>query len=100
MIIRLTGTTIILIALLLPAAAGAFDDRDSTVARNWGKSYHMFKQAQIANPDAGAVTGPVEGLEGRAANNTMDAFYDSFSKEQVSEGYSFKDLTDFVGEMD
>jgi hypothetical protein len=72
-------------------------DAESTVSKNWGKSFQAQKEAQIANPEAGEVTGPVEGLEGRAAQKTMDAYYESFSQENARKGYTLDNIGVMVG---
>jgi hypothetical protein len=92
MSIRLTGTTIILALFSLYATAvSAFEfDEGSMVSNKWGTAYHAAKKAQIANPDAGKVTGPVEGFEGIAAEKTMDNYHESFSKENARAGYSLE----------
>lgn len=96
MSIRLAGITIILtIFSLYATAVSAFEyDDGSMVSKNWGTAYHAAKKAQIANPDAGKVTGPVEGFEGIAAEKTMDNYHESFSRENAREGYSLRETLD------
>ncbi len=90
--IRLTGIAVMLTMLLCVSAVSAFDSDDSKISRNWGKSFQAQKKAQIVDPDAGAVTGPIEGLEGKAAAKTMDAYHDSFSQEKARQGYSLDNV--------
>jgi type III secretory pathway component EscR len=98
MSIRLTGIAVLLAIFLSAPVVSAFDsDEDSMISRNWGKSFQAQKKAQIANPEAGKVTGPIEGFEGRAAEKTMDAYHDSFSQQNAREGYTFDSIGVMVG---
>ncbi len=92
--IQLTGIAVMLGVLLCASTASAFDDGGySRTSKSWGASARAVKNAQIANPDAGKVTGPVEGFDGKAAENTMDAYHDSFTVEKGREGYSLDSIS-------
>ena len=85
--IRLTGIAVMLTMLLCASAVSAFDyGEDSRVSKSWGTSVQAAKNAQIANPDAGTVTGPVEGFDGKAAENTMDVYHESFYSKRGPKG--------------
>ena len=94
---RRAGIVLLTAMLLLPSAVSAFDGQDSTISRNWGKSFQAQKQAQIADPYAGSVSGPVEGLEGRSAQKVMGGYHESFSQEQVRQGYTLDNIGVMVG---
>jgi len=93
--IRLTGIAGMLAVLLCASAAGAFDrGEDSRVSKSWGASVQAAKKAQIVNPDAGTVTGPVEGFDGKAAENTMDVYHESFSVKVDREPYDIESISE------
>ena len=48
---------------------------------NWGKSLETAKNNQILNPDAGENLDPVVGLDGQAAEHTVNKYKKSFEKE-------------------
>lgn len=92
--IRLTVIAGMLSMLLCASAVSAFDYcEDSRVSKSWGTSVQAAKNAQIANPDAGTVTGPVEGFDGKAAENTMDVYHDSFTEKGARQGYSLDSIS-------
>lgn len=98
--IRLTLLVCMAALLLCEPAVNAFEyDEESQVSKNWGSAYHGAKKAQIANPDAGAVTGPVEGFDGRAAKNAMDVYVDSFKQQDIQQrqGYSLDSISVISG---
>ncbi|HKJ30571.1 MAG TPA: hypothetical protein VKA34_02035 [Balneolales bacterium] len=49
---------------------------------NFGNSYESAMNNQILNPDAGENLEPVVGLDGKAAEYTVDRYKKSFEKEQ------------------
>ena len=92
--IRLTGIAVMLSMLLCASTVSAFEyGEDSRVSTSWGTSVQAAKKAQIANPDAGTVTGPVEGLDGIAAENTMDVYHDSFTAKAARKGFSIDSIS-------
>jgi hypothetical protein len=97
MSIRLTGITIVLTIFLCVPAVSAFDDDESMISKNWGKSFQAQKKAQIVNPEAGKVTGPIEGFDGKAAEKTMDGYHESFSPQQARQGYTLDNIGVMVG---
>ena len=94
--IRLTGIVSVLVIFVCVPAVSTFAD-DSRVTENWGKSFQAAKNAQIINPNAGCVKGPVEGFDGKAAQITMDAYRESFSKESERQGYTLDNIGVMVG---
>ena len=48
---------------------------------NWGKSLETAKNNQILNPDAGENLDPVLGLDGQAAEYTVNKYKKSFEKD-------------------
>jgi hypothetical protein len=53
--------------------------------QNWGRSVETAKYNQILNPDAGKDLTPVEGLSGKAAENSVEKYENSFKKESTQE---------------
>jgi hypothetical protein len=101
MSIRLMGIAIMLAIFLCAPAVSAFDEKGpnhrSMISENWGQSFRAAREAQIVNPDAGKVAGPVEGFNGKAAEKTMEAYYESFSKETQREAYTMDSFTMGMG---
>lgn len=56
--------------------------------RNWGKSYEHAKSAQILNPDAQKNLKPVVGLDGEAAQKSMENYRGSFAPAGGEESYT------------
>ena len=56
------------------------------------------REAQIVNPEAGKVADPVEGFNGKAAEKTMQAYYESFSKESQGEKFTMESFTMGMGD--
>jgi len=52
---------------------------------NFGNSFESAKNSQILNPDAEKNLEPVVGLDGKAAEYTVDRYKKSFEKEQELE---------------
>jgi hypothetical protein len=52
-----------------------------TLTPKWGESFTMAKQGQILNPEAGENLAPVEGLDGQAAQATVEAYRKSFEPD-------------------
>lgn len=84
---------------LCASAALAFESEEfPVVEEHWGMSYQEARERQIANPGAGAVRGPIEGLDGIAADKAMDAMHESFSKEEsCNKGYSLDSVGVIMG---
>ncbi len=65
--------SVIVICLFLSACAGP-----SRLAMDYGTSCQLAKFNQMANPDAQKNLTPVTGMDGRAAQITMEKYWKSF----------------------
>jgi len=61
---------------------------ETLLEKNWGRSVETAKYNQILNPDAGKNLTPVEGLDGKATDNSVKKYEDSFKKETKQESTS------------
>ena len=61
---------------------------ETLLEKNWGRSVETAKYNQILNPDAGKDLTPVEGLSGKASDNSVKKYEDSFKKETKQENMS------------
>ena len=59
--------------------------QETLLDKNWGRSVETAKYNQILNPDAGKDLTPVEGLDGKAAENSVQKYDNSFKKESKQE---------------
>ena len=53
--------------------------------KNWGRSYEAAKYNQILNPEAGKNQDPVDGLDGRATDNNVEKYRNSFKENRRQE---------------
>lgn len=60
----------------------------SRLEMDYGTSHKLQKFNQIADPEAGKKVEPAEGMDGKAAQGTMDKYEKSFEKEQRAPVYS------------
>ena len=58
---------------------------ETLLDKNWGRSVETAKYNQILNPDAGKDLTPVEGLSGKAVDNSVQKYENSFKKESKQE---------------
>jgi hypothetical protein len=58
---------------------------ETLLDKNWGRSVETAKYNQILNPDAGKNLAPVEGLDGNAAENSVQKYENSFKIEPKQE---------------
>jgi acyl-CoA reductase-like NAD-dependent aldehyde dehydrogenase len=58
---------------------------ETELDKNWGRSYETAKYNQIINPEAGKNINQVEGLEGNAADNAVEAYQKSFKQRKDQE---------------
>jgi hypothetical protein len=65
-------------------------EMQSKLDRNWGRSYESAKYNQMLNPEAGKTAEPVTGIDGEAAEKSVQKYRKSFEKEppQRSQGTS------------
>ena len=61
---------------------------ETLLDKNWGRSVETAKYNQILNPDAGKNLTPVEGLSGKATDNSVQKYENSFKKETIQESTS------------
>ena len=61
---------------------------ETLLDKNWGRSVETAKYNQILNPEAGKDLTPVEGLSGKAADNSVQKYENSFKKESKQESTS------------
>jgi hypothetical protein len=62
----------------------------SVLDQNWGRSVETAKFNQTLNPKAGENPEPVVGLDGRSAENAIEAYRQSFKPEDNAAGYNIK----------
>ncbi len=61
----------------------------SRVERDFGMSYNLSKYNQILNPDAEKNLKPVEGMDAKAANATMEKYRKDFEKPAPAPATTF-----------
>jgi hypothetical protein len=59
--------------------------QESLSDQNWGRSYETAKYNQILNPEAGKNLKPVEGLSGKAAENSVETYENTFKEKSKQE---------------
>jgi hypothetical protein len=74
--------TIAVLALL--AGCSTWQGQTYT-AENWGRSFESAKFNQTLNPDAGKTLEPVEGLDGTAADHSVESYKTSFKGEKTEQ---------------
>jgi hypothetical protein len=57
-------------------------ERVDVVDAHYGKSLETAKNNQVLNPEAGKEPTPVEGLDGKSANDQMDKYRKALKREQ------------------
>jgi type IV pilus biogenesis protein CpaD/CtpE len=70
--------------VIFPACAtktNVAPEMQSKLDRNWGRSYESAKYNQMLNPEAGKTPNPVTGVDGEAAEKTVQKYRKSFEKE-------------------
>ena len=72
-------------ALSVFSGCGMFSQRETMLDRNWGTSLEAAKQGQILNPEAGKNLDPVVGLDGQAAEASMQSYRKGFKEKQQPE---------------
>ncbi len=60
----------------------------SRLEMDYGTSFKLQKFNQIADPEAGKEVEPAEGMDGRAAEATMDRYQKGFEKEPKAPTYA------------
>ena len=73
--VRYLTFIIVIIALAISlGCAGKPAQRETMLDKHWGSSFESAKYNQLLNPDAGKNLDPVVGLDGAAAQQTMDRY--------------------------
>jgi len=62
-----------------------FQQRESMLGKNWGRSYETAKHNQILNPDADKNLEPVLGLDGQASDYNVGKYKDGFKETKSAE---------------
>jgi hypothetical protein len=65
-----------------------FQKKETKLDKNWGKSFESAKQNQILNPEAGKDSKPVVGMDGQAAEKSIEKQRQSFEREPSKEVYN------------
>ena len=58
---------------------------DSSLQKNYGRSYESALYLQTANPDAGKSLEPITGMNGGASENVLEGYENSFESESSGE---------------
>lgn len=66
--------------------------QDSTLNKNWGRSYETAKYNQMLNPEAGKNLEPVSGLDGVPGNYNVNKYKESFKKAEPKENVTILKL--------
>ncbi len=78
-----------LIIIGLIAALLIFSGCEATLLdKNWGKSFESAKSDQILNPEAGQNLNPVVGLDGQAAERTLETYRKGFEQKESEKAYN------------
>ncbi len=78
MLIRCLRLIGLIATLLIFSGCGP---RETMLDRNWGNSFESAKQSQILNPEAGKNPDPVVGLDGQAAEITIEEYRKGFKNK-------------------
>ena len=75
-------TVIITLATFTWACGVTPFHKDSTLNKNWGRSYETAKYNQILNPETADKLDPPTGLDGIPSTNNVKKYKDSFKKSE------------------
>jgi hypothetical protein len=79
----------VIIALAISlGCAGKPAQRETMLDKHWGSSFESAKYNQILNPDAGKNLDPVVGLDGPAAQQTMERYQEKFKAKPSKKVYN------------
>lgn len=73
----------LLLALLPLALAGCAETRTPHYDQHFGEAVREAVAQQTINPDASSNTDPVAGLDGKAANETINNYDKSFASPET-----------------
>ena len=74
---------------MLPSCGGksAYIQQETMLDKNWGRSYESAKYNQMLNPDAGKNPDPVAGMDGQAAERSIEKYRKGEGKKKDSNEY-------------
>jgi hypothetical protein len=88
MIYKIAALTGFLLLILSVSVVGA-DQKKGRVETDFGTSYKLQKYNQILNPDAEKNLAPVEGLDGKAAKESVGKRQKKFATPSKDPVYNF-----------
>ena len=90
-----TISTLLMIAALFAfflvtgCQSARYDEiNDSVLERNWGRSFEAMKYNQTLNPDAPEHLDPPRGMDGRAAEASLEQYRKGFEGGQAGDTYN------------
>ena len=91
---------LLMVPFLFAGCEGStFVSKETRLDENWGRAYRAAKENQILNPEAEKDPTPVEGLDGKAAENNMKKYQNSFRGKDASSSDSSPTLFDMLKNM-
>jgi hypothetical protein len=66
------------VAILSGCGKNLASQKETMLDRSWGRSFESAKRKQILNPEAGKDTSPVTGLDGQAAEGSIEGYRKGF----------------------
>jgi hypothetical protein len=75
-------TVMIALVAFIWSCGGTPFHRDSTLNKNWGRSYETAKYNQIVNPEPAKKVDPITGLGGVPSDHNTKKYKDSFKKTE------------------
>ncbi|MEA3385795.1 MAG: hypothetical protein U9Q89_05015 [Thermodesulfobacteriota bacterium] len=79
----------LIVVLSVFSGCRTLPQRETMLVRNWGTSLEATKQSQILNPEAGKNLDPVVGLDGQAAEASMEKYRKGFKEKQQAQTLEF-----------
>ena len=70
-----------LVCMVVGCASSSPIPEDSSLERNWGRSYESALYLQTANPEAGQSQEPITGMNGGASENIIEGYENSFESD-------------------
>jgi hypothetical protein len=83
--IMVAALTVIAVGTVACSQSNGLVQQESLLDKNWGRSYESAKYNQILNPNAGKNLDPVMGMDGVAADNSVNKYDQSFKEKSSSE---------------
>jgi hypothetical protein len=81
MLVRCLTIVVITTSLFAFSACGKKPllEKETMLDRNWGRAYESAKSNQILNPEASKNLDPVTGMDGQAAEQTLNGYRRDFT---------------------